>query len=266
MLMLQGLDPPVIRANALVLSWFGHTDLCDTSRSMTYDEFREAWLRALRESGLQIFSVDALQESLELRAMDRIGESIVGPYPRSDPFTVCAKFRWRWDALNTARTATCEEDLLTQLFGRHEAERMRTQRPWLRVDISLHASLPMGSPMPLPSKAKWAVWASDVIHTLASRTPIVPAEPFREGRRGQLEILAYQGGPEAEVHCGRDGELKLAALEVAAWQAIELARNWSDSSRRPDKGVGEQLDQMFARVKAALGAWTELTIHLQDVN
>ena len=264
--MLDGLDPPVIQVNALVLSWFGHADLCDTSRSMTYDEFREAWLLSLRESGLQIFSVDALQESLELRAMNRFGESIVGPYPRSDPFTVCAKFRWRWDALNTARTATCEEDLLTELVGRDEAARMRTQRPWLRVDISLHAALPMSSPMPLPSKAKWSSWTSDVMHTLTSRTPIVPAETSREGRRGRLEILAYQGEPEAEVHCGSEGELKLAALQVAAWQAIELARKWSDSSRRPDKGVGEQLAQMFARVKAALGAWAELTIHLQDVN
>ena len=233
---------------------------------MTYDEFRGAWLLALRESGLHIFGVDALQESLALRAMDRIGESIVGPYPRSDPFTVCAKFRWRWDALNTARTATCEEDLLTELVGRDEAARMRTQRPWLRVDISLHASLPMGSPMPLPSKAKWAVWANDVIHMLASRTPIVPAETSREDRRGRLAILAYQGEPKAKVHCEGDGELKLVALEVAAWQAIELVRKWSDSSRRPDKGVGSQLDQMFARVKAALGAWTELTLHLQDVN
>jgi len=233
---------------------------------MTYDEFRETWLLALRESGLQIFGVDALQESLALRALDRIGESIVGPYPRADPFPVCAKFRWRWDALNTARTATCEEDLLTELAGRDEAARMRTQRPRLRVDISLRASLPKASPMPLPSKAKWSNWTSDVMHTLASRTPMVPADTSREDRRGRLAILAYQGEPEANVHCGRDGELKLAALEVAAWQAIELARKWDDSSRRPDQGVGEQLDQMFTRVKVALGAWAELTIHLQDVN
>jgi hypothetical protein len=254
------------KAKRLGLSWFGYADLCDTSRSMTYDEFREAWLLALRESRLQIFGVNALEESLALRAMARIGESIVGPYPQADPFTVCAKFQWRWDALNTARTATCEEDLLTELVGRDEAARMRTQRPWLRVDISLHASLPMGSPMPLPSKAKWSNWTSDVMHTLASRTPIVPAETSREDRRGRLAILTYQGEPEAEVRCGRDGELKLAALEVAAWQAIELARKWDDPSRRPDEGVDSQLDQMFARVKAALGAWAELTIHLQDVN
>jgi hypothetical protein len=233
---------------------------------VTYDEFRAAWLLALRESGLRCFGVDALQESLELRATDRIGESLVEPYYQPEPFTVCAKLRWRWDALNSARTATSEEDLLAELLGRDDPGRTRTERPWLRVDISLHASLPWDHPMPLPPKARWAIWTRDVIHTLESRTPIIPRETSREGRRGQLAILAHQGEPTAEVRCGRDGELKLDAVEVAAWQAIELARKWSDSSRRPDKGVGEQLDQMFARVRAALDAWAEMTIHLQGVN
>jgi hypothetical protein len=235
-------------------------------RGVTYDEFKALWLLALRESGLRTFGVDALTESLELRATARTAESVVEPYHRPDPFTVCAKFRWRWDALHSARTATTEEDLLTELFGRDDGARARTRRPWLRVDISLHASLPLSQPMPLPSKATWATWVRDVIHTLASRTPIVPRDTFREDGQGQLEILAYQGEPEASVLCMPDGELKLDAVEVSAWQAIELVRKWSDSSRRPDKGVGEQLDQMFARVKTALGAWAELTTHLRSVN
>ena len=79
-------------------------------------------------------------------------------------------------------------------------------------------------------------------------------------------LTRNRGEPEAEVRCGRSGELKLAALEIAAWQALELVRKWSDTSRRADKGVEDQLSQMFARVKAALGAWAELTIELQDVN
>jgi hypothetical protein len=230
---------------------------------VTYDEFKALWLLALRESGLRTFGAEALSERLELRATDRIGESVVEPYHRPDPFTVSAKFRWRWDALNSARTATTEEDMLFELFGRDEGAPSRTRRPWLRVDISLHASLPLSQPMPLPSRATWATWVRDVIHTLASRTPIIPKDAFREDSRGQLEILAYQGEPEAKVLCLPDGDLKLDTVEVTAWQAIELVRRWSDAGRRPDKGVGEQLDQMFTRVKAALNAWAELTTHLR---
>ena len=231
---------------------------------MTYDEFKALWLLALRESGLRTFGAEALSERLELRATDRIGESVVEPYHRPDPFTVSAKFRWRWDALHSARTATTEEDMLVELFGRGESASAGTRRPWLRVDISLHASLPLSQPMPLPSKATWALWVRDVIQTLASRAPIIPREGFREDAQGQLEILAYQGEPEAKVLCSPDGELKLDAVEVTAWQAIALVRRWSDASKRPDKGVGEQLDQMFTRVKAALNAWAELTSHLRS--
>jgi hypothetical protein len=233
---------------------------------VTYDEFKEAWLLALRESGLRIFGIDALSESLELRATTRIGESLVAPHYRTDPFSVSAKFRWCWDALHTARTTTCEEDMLAELLGREAVGRTRTDRPWMRIDISLRASLPFESPMPLPSRARWALWTRDVIYTLESRTPLIPEEISREDHRGQLVLFAHRSEPEAEVRCGRSGELKLAALEVAAWQALELVRKWNDSNRSPDKGVGEQLSQMFARVKAALGAWAELTIQLQDVN
>src|ERR1043165_9310493 len=178
-----------------------------TPARVTYDEFKALWLLALRESGLRTFGAEALSERLELRATDRIGESVVEPYHRPDPFTVSAKFRWRWDALHSARTATTEEDMLVELFGRGESASAGTRRPWLRVDISLHASLPLSQPMPLPSKATWALWVRDVIQTLASRAPIIPREGFREDAQGQLEILAYQGEPEAKVLCSPDGEL-----------------------------------------------------------
>ena len=232
---------------------------------MTYDEFKQAWLASLGESRLRVFGVDALRERIDLRATERLGESIVEPHRQAEPFTVTARFRWRWDALHSARTATSEEDMLVELFGRETASRPRTRRPWLRVDISLHASLQMGKPMSLPPNATWAAWTRNVIQTLESRAPLIPVDTVREAR-GNLEIFGWQGEPEAEVLCQPDGELKLHALSVHAWQAVELARKWSDSSRRADKGVGEQLDQLFARVDAALRAWAELTIHLSDVN
>lgn len=232
---------------------------------MTYDEFKHVWLTALRESRLRVFGADALRERIDLRATDRIGETLVEPCGQPEPFTVTAKLRWRWDALHSARTATTEEDLLVELFGRETSSRPRTRRPWLRVDIELHASLMMGKPIAMPSKAIWAAWTRDVMQTLESRAPLISVENVREAH-GNLEILGWQGEPEAEMVCERDGEIKLHALKVHAWQAIELARKWSDSSRRADAGVDEQLDEMFARVHAALRAWAELTIHLRNVN
>lgn len=232
---------------------------------MTYDEFKQAWLTSLRESRLRVFGIDALRERIDLRATDRLGESLVEPYGQPEPFTVTAKFRWRWDALHSARTATSEEDMLVELLGRETSSRSRTRRPWLRVDIELHASLQMGKPMAMPPKPVWAAWTRDVIQTFESRAPLIPLDTVREAR-GNLEILGWQGEPEAEVVCERDGEIKLHALKVHAWQAIELARKWSDSSRRADSDVGAQLDEMFARVDAALRAWAELTIHLRNAN
>lgn len=231
---------------------------------MTYDEFKHAWLAALHGSRLRAFGADALREQIDLRSTDRLGETVVELYARPEPFTVTAKLHWRWDALQSARTATSEEDMLVALFGR-ETSRARTQRPWMRVDIELHASLMRGKPMPLPSKAVWAAWTSDVMQTLETKTPLFPPDHVREVR-GNLEIRGWQGEPEAEVICERGGDVKLQALKVHAWQAIELARKWGDSSRRPDPGVGLQLEDLFVRVDAALRAWAELTIHLRDAN
>lgn len=180
---------------------------------MTYDEFKQAWLLALRGTRLRSFGMTPIRESLELRTLDRIGESTVLPdFQDTEPLLVTARLRWRWDALQTARTSTSEEDLLADLLGREGAARPRTQRPWLRVDLSLHASLPWGQPMPMPSRATWAGWTRDVIHSLEARTPLVPPEMARADRRGQQQILAWQGEPEARIVCSPDGELKLLSL------------------------------------------------------
>lgn len=80
--------------------------------------------------------------------------------------------------------------------------------------------------------------------------------------RRSAEILAWQGEPEARLLCSREGDLRLRSVEVSAWQAVVLARKWGDPSRKPDTGTAKQLRELFARVKAALQAWVELTDHL----
>ncbi len=230
---------------------------------MTYEEFKLAWSDALRGSGLGLIGLDPVRETLELRTMDRRCESVIEPRPQDvEPFHVGGALSWRWDVLQAARTRTSEENMLTELLGRESARR-RTERPWLRVDVEIHASLPWGQEMPMPSSDVWSAWTTEAIGRFDAIEPLVPAARTREGRHGLPEILAWQGEPVARVICGLGGELRLESVKIAAWQAIELPRLWSDSSRKPDPWPGEQLVAMFARVRAALHAWLEVTDHLR---
>ncbi len=230
---------------------------------MTYEEFRDAWQVALRESGLPIFGV-GFDETLDLRSLSREYEVRIEPIGGQDaePFTVTAKLSWKWDALATARTRTSEEDLLRDLLADEDGD-SETSRPWLRVDVELVATLPWGKPMSLPGAPVLARWFEEVTERLDRIEPLVPDEVVREERDGRLAILAWQGTPEASCSCHPDGTLKLESIDVSAWQAIELPRRWADSEREPDPHPHEQLTQMFARVKAALYAWMQATDHLR---
>jgi hypothetical protein len=60
-----------------------------------------------------------------------------------EPFHAGATSNFRWSPLDSARSYTCEEDLLTELFGRRAGR--STQPRQMRVDIVLGATLPYGS-------------------------------------------------------------------------------------------------------------------------
>jgi hypothetical protein len=196
--------------------------------------------------------------------MDRKAWSAVEPLGRQDnpPFRISAAFEYRWDALQSARTATTEEDLLGGVLGRDDARKVRTDPPWLRVDVTLRASLPYGNGIPMPSPTAWSKWAREAIGRLERIEPVVPAEVTREGRGGRIAILAWQGEPQARVMIAPDGTLRLEEIKLRSWQAIELPRKWDDPSRPPDNPPDQQLVAMFARVKAALNAWMEVMDHL----
>lgn len=231
---------------------------------MNYDEFRKAWGRALRESGLPLLSAREGDATLDLRSMDRTFTTYVEPLggQEAEPFHVAATLSWRWDSLLTARTATTEEDMLVELLGREDSRAVETERPWLRVDVTLHASLPYGKPIAMPAPSVWAKWAREAHGRLNEIEPLVPEEDVREGTDGRLEILAWQGEPIAKVACGPDGDLKLESVEISAWQAVELPRRWDDSDREPDEHPARQLDEMFNRIRAALHAWMQAVDHL----
>lgn len=234
---------------------------------MDYEQFKELWTWALRESGLPIVGVTPIKESLDLQSTDRhCKSSLYLPSDGAAQFHVSAQLGFRWDSLQTARTRTTEEDMVHVLFGSDRSQYPRTEVPWLRVDVTLHASTDWGKEIPLPSAEVWRSWASETIGRLENIEPLLPIEQVRENRKGNLEILAWRSEPELNVLCRRDGTLVLRGVEVAAGQVIQLPRKWDDSSRRPDKGPHEQLAALFRRLKASLHGWTLALDHLSPTN
>jgi hypothetical protein len=229
---------------------------------MRYEEFRAEFMAALGESRLEMIGLHP-QEAIDLRSTNRTFKVHVEPIGGSDaePFHVSAAISWGWDALNTARAATKEEDMLTELLGREAASDFVTDQPRLRVDVELRASLPWGRPLKMPSRAAWASWAREVIGRLEDIEPLTPAEHTREDEYGRVEILAWQGPPKAKVSCSTTGELELEAVSIEAMQIMQVPRTF-DLGVEPDEGPEEPLTEMFRRIRASLVAWMQAVTNL----
>jgi hypothetical protein len=217
---------------------------------MNYDQFRTLFHEALDAAGL----MPALPQSLEAVSLDRMSrtyETIVElgtQQPR--PFYVTATLSWEWDAALAARSATTEEGLLTELLGR-DGYYLVTERPWLRVSVTLTASLPMDAPIPMPQASAWRRWAAEVQARLALLLPI-ESEDDEYG----LRVLSAHSDPEARLRCDPDtGRLYLTRVELSAWQGIDLPRQWDNSDREPDPWPEPQLADLAGRVRRALRAW-----------
>ncbi len=234
---------------------------------MTYEEFAQGWVLARRESGMPLLSAHEGKETLDLRSLSRTFETFVEPLggQEAEPFFVAAALSWRWDALATARSATTEEDMLTEVLGRERVwgHKPKTERSALRVDVSLRASLPYGKAIPMPAPAVWTKWAREAHGRLERIEPLVPEKTTREARDGRLEVLAWQSDPVAKVICGAGGDLRLESIEIAAGEIIELPRRWDDTDREQDEHPAGQLHELFARVRAALHAWMQAVDHLR---
>lgn len=224
---------------------------------MQYEKFVHAWTAALRASGLPIFGVGA-EEKVDVHTLDRFYEVAVGPVggQDADPFTVTARLGFRWTPLHTARTVWREEDVLTELLGRESAQDLETDAQRLRVDIVLRAALHWGQERPMPAKDVWRRWVGEVHERLGSIEPLLPEETRRVNAEGLVEILGWQGQPEANVEFTPEGEAKFGDLRLAAFQILHVPRHFDDPEREDD-GPEEQLREMFARVRKALLTWTE---------
>jgi len=125
---------------------------------MNYDQFRTLFQETLDAAGLLRFPPWP-SETLDLCWLSRTyGISVslrniqrAGLFHITRMSSIRASLNWRWDAGLAARSATTEEDLLVELLGQ-DGYYLVTEPPdvfhppWLRVDITLQATLPMDAP------------------------------------------------------------------------------------------------------------------------
>ena len=165
---------------------------------------------------------------------------------------VTASLSWEWDAALAARSAATEEDLLIEVLGQ-DSYYLVTQRPWLRVDVTLCASLPVDSPIPMPDSSAWRRWAAEVVSRLS---PLLPIES-EEDDHG-LVVLSSRSNPAARLRCDpNNGELHLTRVELSAWQGIDLPRQWDNPDREPDPWPEAQLADFAGRARQALLVWED---------
>lgn len=220
---------------------------------MDYDLFRTLWHETLEAAGLTTYPPRPL-EAIEL---DRLGHTYritVRPRGmlRAGPFHVTATFSWKWDAALAARFATTEEDLLVEVMG-EDGYDLVTEQPWLRVDVSLNATLPWESPIPMPDASAWRRWVAEVTTRLAPLLPVASAD-----QEDEFAELCWCNEPTARLRCDAgDGRLYLTRVEVSAWQGIGLPRQWDNPERWRDPGPDAQLADFAFRVRRALHEWKD---------
>ena len=198
-------------------------------------------------------------EAVDLRWLSRTYGIIVSlrNIQKAGPFYINAGLNWRWDAILAARSATTEEDLLVELLGQ-DGYYLVTEQPWLRVDVTLRAMLPMDAPIPMPGADAWHRWTAEVTTRLA---PFLPTgdEEDDQGR----PVLCWCGEPTAQVQCAPDtGRLYLTRVELSAWRGIDLPRQWDNPDRWPDPRPDAQLADFAGRVRQALQVWEACLSHL----
>ncbi len=118
---------------------------------MDNEDFRNMFRQAMQDTHLVRAQV-LPSETLDLRSGNRSYLVFHNHYPGSNYtslFHVATELKWTWDSLLIARFATTEEDLLTELFGRENAPE-NTEPPFLRVDVTQHASVLMDGFYPAP--------------------------------------------------------------------------------------------------------------------
>ena len=221
---------------------------------MRYAEFRDRLEAALHEAGLFVASADWRVETIDLADTVRSWSVSVRRATRHDtqPFDVSAVMSFKWGPAHSARAYTTEEDLLTELVGRRKRT-PRTERRWMRVDLSLHANLPYGSTTLLPETSVLGAWAAAVVeHVNAAFTDVEE----RDGR-----IIAISGGHgdlELGAQCNPDGLVSLNSVAITGFRIVRVPRVWDSPERRfSEADLQNEVSRLALTFRQALDDWTE---------
>jgi hypothetical protein len=172
---------------------------------------------------------------------------------------VTTEVSFRWDPVESARTFTTEEDLVSDLFGGDD-DLPATLPRHLRTDIILHATLPYGSPTPMPRAETWRSWSRRVDDGLADALP--SASLSVEGI--PLIVMGWRGSVEVEARCSEDGELCLKGVSLPSWQAVVPPRVEDSPEDDPDADAGDQLAALAGQYAHAADVWAECVAALAE--
>jgi len=220
---------------------------------MRYEQFRTAWESAQRTARLRMMGV-APDETLDQCSLTRTF-SVNFEGPRAEPFFIGAHVSWEWNALLTARSATTEDDMLTELFGRTTTGRGRKMTPpSVRVDVAFKASLMWGKSVVLPTQEAWEDWSNETVEELHN----LWTAPLSKRRNARVErhVTCWAGEPTAKVEVQTDGRLLLSSLELSAWRFVEFppTRDGHDIEGLPEPQ--RALTTLLERVGKGLDVWT----------
>src|SRR5260221_11711063 len=125
---------------------------------------------------------DRAEETIDLTTTGRRWSVLLLGRPVA-PLHAGATISLRWAPFRSARSYTCEEDLLTDLVGRRAPR--STQPRLVRVDITFRATLSYGSTTPMPASDVWAPWVASVEEKLDTA--------LTERRRRKSAETAWRG-------------------------------------------------------------------------
>jgi len=226
---------------------------------MRYEEFRDRLQIALRDAGVLRQSYTTTNETIDLSGMKRHWKIYISGQsnPDTEPFYVSAKVSFDWNPFDSARSYTCEEDLLTELLGR--GKHPSRIRPRLnRVDLVLRASLPWGSTAAVPEPRTFGSWAVSLRQKLD--------EAFTESKWRGEQLVALLGSLE-EVHIDSkldsSGRLSIEGLSIKGFRMVRVPRIWDDPDRRErEKGVETELVRLAGKFKYSLSQWKTAIVEL----
>jgi hypothetical protein len=219
---------------------------------MRYHEFRDLLQITLQNSGLSGQHIGDPIETVDLNDMGRRCKIYISGSATADtePFYVAAKISFNWNPLETARSYTREEDLLTELLDRTKHP-SQTKPRHIRIDLVLSATLPHGSTTAVPEPRTFGSWAN----LLRDKLDKVFTES--KWRRGQLvSVKGFLEQIHVDSKLDSAGRLAIEGLSIAGFRMIRVPRVWDDPDRREsEKGAEAEISRLVQNFKYSLEEW-----------